>query len=403
MNGKLKLGGYFAGSAAAVLALWLALGLPLPVLPLGNRYQLWFAGLAASLALLAFTLELTRRNLVRLVGVVVLLALLIGTLAASADSAFGRSNVFELLSRQGALGVITVGAALIILTGGIDLSIGSVVGLSAVAFGTLMEMGVAPVPSLLLVLALGVGVGLTNGLLVTKLRLQAFLVTLCGMFVFRGFAREINNRQTGLVIAKQAHPEFAESIDGMRALLVGKAENGALEFPAMLVVMLLIAAAVAVVLHKSAYGRYWFAIGYNDQAARYAGIAVERQRLAVFVLGSTLAAFAGVLLLLFNGSADPTNAGGSLELYAITAAVLGGVSLKGGECTAIGLVLGALVQPVINNLMTFLEIRPSAEPWVIGLILLLGTVADELIRRDIVGSIRRFFIRHFPARNRPAA
>jgi len=393
MNGTLKLAGFFAGSAVAVTALWLALDLPMRLLPLGNRYQLWFASLVFSIALLAYTLELTRRNLVRLVGVVVLLAVLISTLALSSETAFDRSNLFELLSRQGALGIITIGAALIILTGGIDLSIGSVVGLSAVAFGTLMESGVSPIASLVLVLALGVVVGLTNGLLVTQLRLQAFLVTLCGMFVFRGFAREINKKQTGLVLAKENHPEMGESLDALRALLVGKTENGALEFPAMLVVMLLLASIVALILHKSAHGRYWFAIGYNDRAARYAGIGVERQRIAVFVIGSTLAAFAGVLLLLNTGTADPTNAGGSLELYAITAAVLGGVSLKGGECTAIGLVLGALVQPVINNLMTFLEIRQSAEPWVIGLILLLGTIADELIRRDAIGSIRRILLR----------
>ena len=381
MNGSLKLGSFLAGSAAIVLAIWVALGLPLQLLPLGNRHQIWFAALAVSLGLLAFTLELTRRNLIRLVGVSVLLVILISILATSAESAFGRSNVFELLSRQGALGVITIGAALIILTGGIDLSIGSVVGMSAVAFGTLMEMGTTPPVALLLVLLLGVAVGLTNGLLVTRLRLQAFLVTLCGMFVYRGFAREFNTTQTGLVRVRELHPEFAGSIAEIRALLVGKSENGALEFPAMLVVMLVIAAAVAVMLHKSAYGRYWFAIGYNDQAARYAGIGVEKHRLAVFVLGSTLAAFAGVLLLLNTGSADPANAGVSLELYAITAAVLGGVSLKGGECTAIGLVLGALVQPVINNLMTFLEIESKAEPWVIGVILLTGTIADELIRR----------------------
>ncbi len=381
MNGTLKFGSFFAGSAVAIAALWLALDLPLRLLPLGNRYQLWFGALAFSIALLAYTLELSRRNLVRLVGVVVLLAVLIGTLAASSETAFDRSNIFELLSRQGALGIITIGAALIILTGGIDLSIGSVVGLSAVAFGTLMEMGVSPIACLFLVLALGMAIGLTNGMLVTQLRLQAFLVTLCGMFVFRGFAREINKKQTGLVLAKENHPEMSASIDALRALLVGKTENGALEFPALLVVMLLFASIVAVILHKSAHGRYWFAIGYNDRAALYAGIGVERQRIAVFVIGSTLAAFAGVLLLLNTGTADPTNAGSSLELYAITAAVLGGVSLKGGECTAIGLVLGALVQPVINNLMTFLEIRQSAEPWVIGLILLSGTIADELIRR----------------------
>jgi ribose transport system permease protein len=315
-------------------------------------------------------------------GVCVLLAILLTTLAVKDGSAFDRSNVFEVLSRHGALGVVGVGAALVIITGGIDLSIGSVVGLAAVGFGVLLESGLPPAAAVFVVLAGGALVGITNGLLVTRLRLQSFLVTLCGMFVYRGLARELTNKQTGLVQAREAHPEHAEALNALRAWLVGKEPaHGALEFPAQLVVMLAVVGVVAVLLHKSAHGRYWFAIGYNDQAARYAGVNVERQRVAVFVACSVLAALGGVLSLLYTGSADPASAGNTLELYAITAAVLGGVSLKGGEGTALGIALGALVLPVINNLMTFLEIRSSAEPWVIGLILLLGTIADELIRR----------------------
>lgn len=380
MTGGVRGGVAVAAAVAVVGGLWVGYRVPLPV---GlNRHTVWFAVSVASLTAVFATLELSRRNILRLAGVSVLLGILLTTLATNSATAFDRSNLFEVLSRHGALGVVGVGAALVIITGGIDLSIGSVVGLAAVGFGVLLERGTHPVTALALVLLAGGVIGLANGLLVTRLRLQAFLVTLCGMFIFRGLARELSPKQTGLVQARESHPEHAEALNALRAWLVGKEPTlGALEFPAQLVVMLAVVGVVAVLLHKSAYGRYWYAIGYNDQAARYAGVNVERQRVAVFVACSALAALGGVLSLLYTGSADPASAGNMLELYAITAAVLGGVSLKGGEGTALGIALGALVQPVINNLMTFLEIPSRAEPWVIGLILLVGTVADELIRR----------------------
>ena len=152
-------------------------------------------------------------------------------------------------------------------------------------------------------------------------------------------------------------------------------------FPAQLIVLLVLGLILGIVLHRTVYGRYWYAIGYSEQAARYAGVRVERMKIAAFVICSTLAAFAGILLLLNYGSANPSEAGNSYELYAITAAVLGGCSLRGGEGLAIGFVLGALVQPLILNLMIFLNVKSSAEPYVMGMILLIGTIADELIRR----------------------
>jgi ribose transport system permease protein len=381
MNEKLKLGASLLLAVVTVAGAWAWLKLPSPLAGFATRHQFWFGLLAFALTALIATFELSRRNAVRLAGVTLLLAALVGTLGTSGGNPFDLSNVYEVLSRHGSLGVIGLGAALLIITGGIDLSIGSVVGLAAMAFGVLMEKGVPPQSAAALVLLGGAAVGLTNGLLVTLLRLQSFLVTLCGMFVFRGLAREMSKQNTGLVAAREAHPEYRESLEGMREWLVGKAPNGELEFPALCALMLALVGVAAVFLHKSAYGRYWFAIGYNERAAEYAGVRVGVQRVGVFVICSTLAALGGVLSLLFNGSADPATAGQSLELYAITAAVLGGVSLRGGEGTAVGLVLGALVQPVINNLLTFRDIPSESEPWVMGLILLLGTIADELIRR----------------------
>lgn len=398
----------FLIAGVLVSGLWVGYDVPWPQ---GiDRYSIWFLVSVLSLAAIFGTLELTRKNLLRLAGVSIVLGILLTTLAVrSPEEAdpFGRSNIFEVLSRHGALGIVGIGAALVIITGGIDLSIGSVVAFAAVTFGVLLERGNSPITAMLIVLGVGALIGTINGLLVTRLKLQAFLVTLCGMFVYRGLAREVSNKQTGLVQAREAYttlgmPEQIEVLNAMRAWFVGKEpERGALEFPALLVVMLLVTGLIAILLHKSVYGRYWYAIGNNDQAARYAGVNVERMRVMSFVICSTLAALGGILLLFYGGSADPASAGNTLELYAITAAVLGGVSLKGGEGTALGIALGALVQPVINNLMTFLEIPSSSEPWVIGTILLTGTIADELIRRGVRPdrAIRAFIDRRILGKN----
>jgi ribose transport system permease protein len=377
MNEKVKLGAAVGGGLAVAGGVWYAAGLPLSA----PTQFVWFVLVAVSLGLLAYTFEVSKRNLQRLAGVVLLLAGLITALGMSNENAFGRSNVLSKLNQHGEYGIVCVGAGLLILTGGIDLSLGSVVGLSAVGFGVLMEKGVPPILALLLVLLSGVAIGLVHGLLVTQQRVQAFLVTLCGMFVYRGLARTICAGSTGMETVSLKHEEFREPLRHLRLWLTGIGLDERLSFPAQFVVMLVLAAAVAVFLHRSAFGRYWYAIGYNEQAARYAGVTVWRHKVAVFCVCSALAALAGVVRFLSAGSVAPSSEGQSYELYAITAAVLGGVSLRGGEGTAVGMVLGALVLPVVNTLMNFTECPPAWEPWIIGLILLFGTVADELIRR----------------------
>jgi len=271
--------------------------------------------------------------------------------------------------------------AVLIITGAIDLSIGSVVGLCVVTFGLLMLKGVNPVLAAGIVLAGGMLIGLFHGLLVTRLKLQSFLVTLCGLFIYRGLARYLVDRPVGLVNIQRDQPSTAGPIRFLRTVLVGKDENSVLNYPEQMFVLLGLAALVGLILHKSVIGRYWYAIGYNESAARYSGIATDRYRMIGFVLCSCLASLGGVLMLLDVATADPNTAGETLELYAITGAVLGGCSLRGGEGTAVGIVLGAMVLPLLRNLVSFLGIPDPIIPVVIGLALLIGTVADELIRR----------------------
>ncbi|MDY3556456.1 ABC transporter permease [Gemmata sp. JC717] len=317
----------------------------------------------------------------RLLGVLGLVAALYVALFLSHNRAGEASNLIDVASYQGQYGIITLGAALVIITGGIDLSIGSVVACGAVLFGFLVNRGAHPYAALPAVLLFGAGVGAVNGLLVTRVRLQPFLVTLCGMFVFRGVARLLEGT-VGLNQTIEAHQEFAGALRTLRFVLTGKSpENGALLFPAQFVLLLALAAVAGFFLHRTAYGRYWYAIGHSELAAKYAGVDVNRHRLTVYVSCSTLAALTGVLLFLHAPSVQSNNAGLGWELYAILGAVLGGCSLRGGEGTAVGVVLGAMVLPVIESIVNFQGAKGDVIPAIVGVTLLVGTMVDELIRR----------------------
>ena len=321
----------------------------------------------------------------RIAGVSVLLAAMYAALYLTDENAFSRSNLLEVANRQGFSGILTAAAAILILSGSIDLSIGSVVGLGAVGFGVLAAGGVHPYLAVPLVVLGGSLIGLVHGLLVHGLKLQSFLVTLCGMFVWRGVARVLTGGgETGLQNVVRAHESYRAPIENLRYFLVGK-DDGVDVFPAMLGVFLVVAVVLGVLLHFTVHGRYWLALGYSETAARYAGVPVGRYRVASFVIASSLAALGGVLLMLNYASAKPDNAGLSLELEAITGAVLGGVSLRGGEGTIVGIALGAAVLPLLSNLVTFRNVPNEVIPVVIGLTLLIGSVADEQIRRRAAG------------------
>ena len=321
----------------------------------------------------------------RILGVLGLLVVLYSALIASDPNAGRPDNLTSVANLQGRYGVVTLGAALVIIVGGIDLSVGAVVGCAAVLFGVLMHDGVHPYVAVPLVVLFGGMIGLTNGLLITRLKLQPFLVTLCGMFIFRGIARLIAQpvRGTvGITSVIEAQREFNDPLRTLRYLLIGKApSDGELLFPAQFILLLILAAVVGFFLHRTAYGRYWYAIGHSELAAKYAGVNVNRQRVSIYVVCSALAGFGGILLFLDAPSVQSDNAGNAYELYAILGAVLGGCSLRGGEGTAVGMVLGAMVLPLLENLVTFQGAKNDVIPVVIGMTLLFGAIVDELIRQ----------------------
>lgn len=328
----------------------------------------------------------------RILGVVTLLATMYVLLFLSDfENASKWDNLKDVLNQQAFFAILTLGVGIVIITGGIDLSIGSVVGLSAVGFGVLMRQGVPPIAAFLLVLLGGVLIGLNHGLWITRFKLQPFLVTLCGLFIYRGLARMISpGRPVGLQEFRDPHP-FAGQLEFLRQILVGKNMKSVFGFPMQTIVLVVIAIVVAVILHGSVYGRYWYAIGHNEQAARYAGINTNRHKISVYVLCSFLASLGGMLTVLDYSSATPETTGETWELYAITGAVLGGCSLRGGEGTVIGMILGAAVLPLLKNLISFVGASTvvgdyiknidTVIPVVIGLTLLLGTLADQFFRR----------------------
>jgi ribose transport system permease protein len=312
----------------------------------------------------------------RLLGVAFMVMALYGVLLTN-ENARSLDTQQTIAQDVGYYGLSTLGVGILIISGGIDLSIGSVVALGAVCFGLMVEKQTPPWEASLVVLGGSALIGLTHGLLVTQLRLQPFLVTLCGLFIYRGIARWLSPEHSpGLNVAST--PEaFQKQVSAFHGLLVGDSFG----VPHQLVLLLIVATILGLFLHGTRYGRYLYAIGANEEAARYAGIPTDRYKILAYVICSTLAGLSALVFIHFNDTVNPTSGGSWLELYAITGAVLGGCSLRGGEGSAPGMVLGAAVLPVLRQLCYSVNIRSELEYAVIGAALLVGTIIDELLKR----------------------
>lgn len=281
----------------------------------------------------------------------------------------GAGNLQNTLRWSSLYAILSVGAAFVIITGGVDLSIGSVVGLTGTLLALLLSKGV-PVPlALAITLALSVAIGFGHGLLVTKMRLQPFIVTLCGLMVYRGIARVITDDQS---------QGFGSDYPGLHSLVEPWAG-----IPAPFVIMALIAIAASVFLNRTVWGRWLFAIGRNERAALYSGVNTHAVTILAYVVCALLAGWGGVLMALDVNSIQPAQFGNFYELYAISAAVLGGCSLRGGEGSILGVIIGSAVMRVIYNAINVLGLPNTWEFVIIGMVLLLGVVADELVHRYI--------------------
>jgi len=308
-----------------------------------------------------------RKNLGLLVLIVVISAV-VAMINPRFLSPINLSNTANLI---GLFGIFAVAQAFVIISGGIELSVGSIIALLGVLFVDLVAAGTAsPGLAFVAVVALGCLIGLVHGTLVAKVGIQPFVVTLCGLLIYRGIARYYTEDAT-------AGFPFGASFPVLEAIVAGRLFG----VPSSLVAFVVVALVMGVVLHRSVFGRHLFAVGKNEEAARYSGIATGRVIIAAYVICCGLTAVAAVFIAMYTRSISPSSHGNFYELYAIAAAVLGGCSLRGGEGSILGVVLGTILLQVLQNLVNLLGIPSSLNFAVMGSVILIGVLADQELSR----------------------
>ncbi len=304
-----------------------------------------------------------RRLHIRLESLIVL-ALLCATMAALSPYFFSVSNFLNILLATSTIGVLAVGTTLILTSGGLDLSIGSVLGLSGVAGAYLVVQLGWPWP-MAITGALGAGAlaGYVNGLLITRTRIPAFIVTLGMLGIARGVA---------LILAPNGG-----AIYGLPAQVVYLGQGRPLGIPTPVILLIAVAVIAHYILAYSRFGRHTLAIGDNEGAARATGIPVEQLRRKLYMLSGGLAGLAGLIFMARVNAGDPT-AGYTYELTAITAAIIGGTSLFGGKGSILGALIGALIMGVLQNGLNLLAVQSYYQQIAIGAVLILAVYIDQM-------------------------
>jgi ribose transport system permease protein len=304
-------------------------------------------------------------------GIFLLLVLIAGITGLFQRSFLGQGNLINMAKWIGLYGIISVGVTFVIITGGIDLSIGSLIALTGVMTPMLLrdkEMSVVATFSIITVVSLGIG--LIHGLLITKMRLQPFIVTLCGLFIYRGIARSVTGDKSAA---------FGGGFGELKDFLVRDKLFGLVPMP--FVILIVVAVIAAILLNRTVFGRHLLALGRNEDAARFSGINTDRLKIIAYMICSLLGGLAGAMFVLENNSATPSNFGNFYELYAIAGAVLGGVSLRGGEGQIAGVLCGTALMQVSATAVFFLGVDDTWKFAVIGSFILGGVTVDELLNR----------------------
>ena len=312
-----------------------------------------------------------------------ILIIVVGAVVAIINPRFlSTINIANTANLVGLFGLFAIGQGFVIITGGIELSSGSVIALLGVIFIDLIANRGVPWPlAALIVVVLGFIMGFVHALLITRLRMQPFVVTLCGLLIYRGVARFYTADGT-------AGFPFGVHFDDLEFLTTGRTDflnlvtGGHLQsvpLPHSFILMLIVGIVMWVVMHRSVFGRYLYAVGKNEEAARFSGIRTGRVIIAAYVICSTLTAIAAIYFAMYTHSILPSAHGNFYELYAIAAAVLGGFSLRGGEGSIVGVILGTILLQILQNLVNLLGIPSSLNFAVMGSVILIGVLADQQI------------------------
>ncbi len=324
-------------------------------------------------------------------GMLCALLAMCAVIAGSNSDFIGQANVLNTTRQVAMLGIFAIGVGFVIITGGIDLSIGSVIGLTGVIIAKfsapLVGDGSASGAGLPIWIGIGAAmgvaltIGLVQGLLITRLNLQPFIVTLGGMLTIKGISQTI----TGGGNISFLDSSFRNLGDEGLRLFAG------VQIPYPVLMYLAVALVATYVLHFSVFGRHLYAIGGNREAALYSGVPVKRVETITYVISSGLAGVAGIAYAAYIGQMTHT-VGESYELYAITSAVLGGCSLRGGEGSVLGMFIGAAIIRVMENginmfKLTWTDQQHHLHTWrldenwkniIIGLVILAAVILDQV-------------------------
>jgi ribose transport system permease protein len=335
------------------------------------------------------------------IGIFALLVVLCAVTGFENHAFFSHANLVNTANLIGLYGIFSIGVGLVIITGGIDLSIGSMIALNGILLVFALTEWHWPWP-LATAFALGVpmSLGLAHGFLITKFRMQPFIVTLCGLLLYRGIAR---------FIASDTTKGFgnADGFETLKFLATGQLRHIRLEsgaeilkpdyaifqkiegVPMPFILLLIISIVMWIVLHRSIYGRYLFAVGRNEEATRFSGINTRWIVASTYILAGLLTGISGILFAFYTNSVSPSNHGNFYELYGIAAAVLGGCSLRGGEGSIVGILIGTALLLVLQNLVNLLGIPSSLNFAVMGAVVLLGVLADQIFQARSAKKIAR--------------
>ena len=302
-------------------------------------------------------------NIVSDFGILIALALLVIVISVISPEFRTLSNFLSLLRQSSINGFIAFGMTCVILTGGIDLAVGSVLALTTAFCASFIVSGIPAGLAMLLALLIGVGFGIVDGLLITKGRLQPFIATLITQIIFRGFT----------MIFMDGKP-----ISGLGSSFIlkflGKGSVAGIPFPAILFVIVF--AIMWFVLEKTTFGRRLYATGSNAAAAKLAGVNIDKTKIIAYAISGAFAALSGLILLSRLGSAQPT-LGVAYETDAIAATALGGTSMNGGRGRIWGTFVGVLIIAVLNNGLNILGVSSYWQDVVKGAVILIAVMSDK--------------------------
>lgn len=304
---------------------------------------------------------LRNSNFTRKIGIIASLLVLSLLFTILTDKFLTIGNLLNVLQQAAINLCVAVGMTFVIITGGIDLSVGSVMALSGMLMAQMMAAGIPPVAAVLLGLAIGTGLGATNGVLIAKLQLQPFLITLGTMSAYRGITLIISN---GLPVRSFSIP----FVNFMSCL------NGSVPLP--IIISLILAFAAMFVMKYKKFGQYLFAVGGNEEATRLSGINTHKIKIITYAFSGFTSSLAAVIFLGRLAAADP-QAGSGYEMNAIAAAAIGGASLAGGKGSIVGTIIGCLILQTLNNGLTLLNVQSFYQTFAIGIIVIVATIIDR--------------------------